>query len=145
LHESAVWLWNRIEWIINLKPIEIPIRIFKPGDLCPPGCGPNAWIIVVLKFESKSGSLWFFCLLFEKELILTNVEYPGKISGIFTFEAIIILAIVFFGLLFYNNSFSNTNELKKKPVSTNISVSDNNAVSGPCIRLQVFSEDMDIK
>jgi hypothetical protein len=58
----------------------------------------------------------------------------------FHFEAIIILAIVFFGLLFYNNSFSNTNELKKKPVSTNISVSDNNAVSGPCIRLQVFQK-----
>ena len=58
----------------------------------------------------------------------------------FHFEAIIILAIVFFGLLFYNNSFSNTNELKRKPVSTNISVSDNNAVSGPCIRLQVFQK-----
>ena len=58
----------------------------------------------------------------------------------FHFEAIIILAIVFFGLLFYNNSFRNANELKRKPVSTNISVSDNNAVSGPCIRLQVFQK-----
>jgi hypothetical protein len=58
----------------------------------------------------------------------------------FHFEAIIILAILFFGLLFYNNSFRNTNELKRRPVSTNISVSDNNAVNGPLIRLQVFQK-----
>lgn len=58
----------------------------------------------------------------------------------FHFEAIIVLAILFFGLLFYNNSFSNTNELKRRPVSTNISVSDNNAISGPLIRLQVFQK-----
>ena len=58
----------------------------------------------------------------------------------FHFEAIIVLVILFFGLLFYNNSFSNTNELKRRPVSTNISVSDNNAVSGPLIRLQVFQK-----
>jgi hypothetical protein len=58
----------------------------------------------------------------------------------FHFEAIIVLAIVFFGLLFYNNSFSSTNEQKKKPVSPYISIRDNIAVSSPCIRLQVFQK-----
>ena len=58
----------------------------------------------------------------------------------FHFDAIIILVIVFFGLLFYNNSFSNTNELDRKPVSTYIAVSDNNSIAGPCIRLQVFQK-----
>jgi|ERR1035437_4052056 hypothetical protein len=56
------------------------------------------------------------------------------------FDAIIILAIVFFGLLFYNNSFSNINEPERKPVSTYIGVSDNNSITGPCIMLQVFQK-----
>ena len=58
----------------------------------------------------------------------------------FHFDAIIILVIVFFGLLFYNNSFSNTNELERKPALTYIAVSDNNSIAGPCIRLQVFQK-----
>jgi hypothetical protein len=58
----------------------------------------------------------------------------------FHFDAIIILAIIFFGLLFYNNSFRNTNELERKPASTYIAVSDNNSITGPCIRLQVFQK-----
>ena len=58
----------------------------------------------------------------------------------FHFDAIIILAIVFFGLLFYNNSFSNINEPERKPVSTYIGVSDNNSITGPCIMLQVFQK-----
>lgn len=58
----------------------------------------------------------------------------------FHFDAIIILAIVFFGLLFYKNSFSKTNELERKPVSTYIAVSDNNSITGPCIMLQVFQK-----
>ena len=58
----------------------------------------------------------------------------------FHFDAIIILAIVFFGQLFYNNSFSNTNELESKPVSTYIAVSDNNSITAPCLRLQVFQK-----
>jgi aspartate-semialdehyde dehydrogenase len=58
----------------------------------------------------------------------------------FHFDAIIILAIVFFGLLFYKNSFSNTNELERKLVSTYIAVSDNNSITGSCIRLQVFKK-----
>ena len=58
----------------------------------------------------------------------------------FHFDAIIILAIVFFGQLFYNNSFSNTNELERKPVSTYIAVSDNNSITAPCLRLQVFQK-----
>jgi len=58
----------------------------------------------------------------------------------FHFDTIIILVIVFFGLLFYNNSFRSTNELERKPVSTYIAVSDNNSIAGPCIRLQVFQK-----
>jgi hypothetical protein len=58
----------------------------------------------------------------------------------FHFDAIIILVIVFFGLLFYNNSFRNTNELERKPALTYIAVSDNNSIAGPCIRLQVFQK-----
>ena len=58
----------------------------------------------------------------------------------FHFDAIIILAIVFFGLLFYNNSFRNTNELARKPESTYIAASNNNSITGPCIRLKVFQK-----
>ena len=58
----------------------------------------------------------------------------------FHFDAIIILVIVFFGLLFYNNSFCNTNELARKPESTYIAASNNNSITGPCIRLKVFQK-----
>jgi hypothetical protein len=63
----------------------------------------------------------------------------------FHFDAIIILAIVFFGLLFYNNSFRNTNELERKPESTYIAVSDNNSISRSMYKVAGLSEDMDIK
>jgi hypothetical protein len=56
------------------------------------------------------------------------------------FDSFIVIAIVFFGLLIYNNSFRNSTEQSRKPVSTYISVSDNNAVSSTCVRLQVFQK-----
>ena len=59
---------------------------------------------------------------------------------IVNFDAIIVISILFFGLLVYNNSFRNSTELSRKPVSTYISVSDNNAVSSTCVRLQVFQK-----
>jgi hypothetical protein len=59
---------------------------------------------------------------------------------ILNFDAIIVLSILFFGLLIYSNSSRSTNELKRKPVSTNMSVSQNSAISSPCIRLQIFQK-----
>lgn len=54
------------------------------------------------------------------------------------FEAIIVLAIVFLGLLFYSNSLGNTTTLNSHQVPTYMSASENIAVFSPCIRLQVF-------
>jgi hypothetical protein len=56
------------------------------------------------------------------------------------FDSIIVIAIVFLGLLVYNNSFKNTTGQNRIPVSTYISVSENYAVCCPCIRLQVFQK-----
>lgn len=54
------------------------------------------------------------------------------------FDAIIVLAILFFTLLIFSNSSGNTTEKNNKPVTAYLSVSNNNAVSSPFIRLQVF-------
>jgi hypothetical protein len=54
------------------------------------------------------------------------------------FDALVVLAILLFGLLTYSNSSGNTAEKNKKHVSTYLSVSQNNAVSSPFIRMQVF-------
>lgn len=56
------------------------------------------------------------------------------------FDAIIVLTILFFGLLFFNNSSGSTPLPKSPPVSTYISVSEDNAISSPCIRLQIFQK-----
>jgi hypothetical protein len=55
-----------------------------------------------------------------------------------SFDSIIVLLIIFFGLLICINSFRNTPELKSKPVSAYMSVSNKYAVSNPCNRLQIF-------
>jgi hypothetical protein len=56
------------------------------------------------------------------------------------FDAIIVIAILFFGLLIYSNSLRSTNELARKPVSSYMSVSQNSAISGPCLKLQIFQK-----
>jgi hypothetical protein len=50
--------------------------------------------------------------------------------------------ILLFGLLVYDNSGKNTAEHNRKPVSIFISVSENTAVSGTFIRLQVFQKTL---
>jgi hypothetical protein len=54
------------------------------------------------------------------------------------FDAIIVSAIVIFGILTFNNSTRNAIVQTKRPVSTYISLVDKWAVSSPCIRIQVF-------
>jgi hypothetical protein len=57
-----------------------------------------------------------------------------------SFDAIIVLLIIFFGLLICNNSSRNITEYNRKSVSNYMSVSDNNAVSKPCISVQIFQK-----
>ncbi|MGC1389652.1 MAG: hypothetical protein WA816_01310 [Bacteroidales bacterium] len=59
---------------------------------------------------------------------------------VFNFDSIIVVVIVFFALLIYSNSVGKTTDLKRKPASTFISVSEKNAVFTPIIRLQVFQK-----
>ena len=56
------------------------------------------------------------------------------------FDAIIVSTIIFFGLLTYNNSYQNKTEQNRNHVPIFISVTQNSAVSTPCIRLQVFQK-----
>lgn len=56
------------------------------------------------------------------------------------FDAIIVLSILFIGLIVNNNSMKSEPVHRNIPVSTIISVSDNIAVSNPCIRLQVYQK-----
>ena len=59
---------------------------------------------------------------------------------IVNFDAIIVISILFFGLLIYSNSLRTTNVLTRKPVSSYMPVSQNSAISGPCVRLQIFQK-----
>jgi hypothetical protein len=59
---------------------------------------------------------------------------------IINFDSIILLSILFFGLLIYNNPVRNSTKLNRNPVSTFMSVSENSAVSSACIRLQIFQK-----
>jgi len=56
------------------------------------------------------------------------------------FDSIIVILILLFGVLIYNNSGGNTVDRSRKPVSNIISVSENTAVSGTFMRLQVFKK-----
>ena len=56
------------------------------------------------------------------------------------FDAIIVSAIIFFGLLTYNNSYQNNTEQNRNHVPIIMCVTQNSAVSTPCIRLQVFQK-----
>jgi|GEM_PF-1683605 len=59
---------------------------------------------------------------------------------IFSIDSIIVIAILFFGLLIYSNSIRTTTDLNKRPVSTSISVIENNAVFSQVVRVQVFQK-----
>ena len=56
------------------------------------------------------------------------------------FEAFIALSILYVGLLLCTNSFKSSPPIKNNPVTTCIFASGNNAVSNPCIRVQVFQK-----
>ncbi len=60
----------------------------------------------------------------------------GKNIRIINYDSLIIILILFFGVLIYNNSDNGKSALKKNPVSYNISVSESPAISSSCIRLQ---------
>jgi hypothetical protein len=55
-------------------------------------------------------------------------------------DAIIILVIIVFGLLIQNNPVKSVPVHKSSPVSYYIAVSESNAVSNSCLRLQVFQK-----
>jgi hypothetical protein len=59
---------------------------------------------------------------------------------IVNFDSIILFSVIFFGLFIYINSFRSSAELNRNPVSINLSISQNSAVSGPCLRLQIFQK-----
>ena len=56
------------------------------------------------------------------------------------FDSIVVILILLFGVLVYNNSGRNITDHNRKPVSNFISVSENTAISGTFIRLQVFQK-----
>jgi hypothetical protein len=56
------------------------------------------------------------------------------------FDSIIVILILLFGVLVYNNSGRSIADHSRKPVSNFISVSENTAVSGTFMRLQVFKK-----
>ena len=64
----------------------------------------------------------------------------GENIRFINFDAIIVLAIVFFCLLIYSNSTKTTTKLNNIPAPVYLSVNDNIAVISPCIRLQVFQK-----
>jgi hypothetical protein len=55
-------------------------------------------------------------------------------------DAIIVLAIVFFGLFFNNNSITNTTRITNHKTPSCMSVSESNAVYSPGIRIHPFQK-----
>jgi hypothetical protein len=60
---------------------------------------------------------------------------------IFNLDALLVVFILFFCLLIYNNSLRVNNGLKSKPVSSCLSVSKNTGITSPCIRLKIFQKE----
>jgi hypothetical protein len=56
-------------------------------------------------------------------------------------DAILVVLMLFCGLLIYNNSLKVNDGLKNKPVSANLSVSENTGITTPCIRLKIFQKE----
>jgi len=59
---------------------------------------------------------------------------------IINFDAVFVILILLFGILIYGNSVRNTIDTGKKPVSSFVAVSENNAISAQFIRFQVFQK-----
>lgn len=55
-------------------------------------------------------------------------------------DAIIVLAILFFGLLMFNNSPGAVPVHQRTPGTTYVAINNNIAISTPCIRVQVFQK-----
>jgi hypothetical protein len=55
-------------------------------------------------------------------------------------DSIVVILILLFGVLVYNNSGRNITGHSRKPVSNLISVSENTAISGTFVRVQVFQK-----
>jgi hypothetical protein len=58
----------------------------------------------------------------------------------YNLDAIIVIAVLFFGLFIFCNSAKNSGGQETKPVTTYKSVSEDNAISGQCMRLQIFQK-----
>jgi len=56
------------------------------------------------------------------------------------FDSIVVILILLLGVLVYNNSARNITDQSSKPVSNFISVSENTAISGTFVRVQVFQK-----
>lgn len=56
------------------------------------------------------------------------------------FDSVVVILMLLFGVLVYSNSGKNITNQNRKPVSNIISVSENTAISGTFIRLQVFKK-----
>jgi hypothetical protein len=67
------------------------------------------------------------------------VKNRGNISFI-NIDAIIVLTILIFGLLMYNNSVRTVPVHQSTPFSSYISINNNTAISTPCIKVQVFQK-----
>jgi hypothetical protein len=61
-------------------------------------------------------------------------------NHILPFGAIIVLSLLFFVLLIFNNTSGKAPFQKSAPVSMYISINDNTAISTPSIRVQVFQK-----
>jgi hypothetical protein len=68
--------------------------------------------------------------------MLNNREH----SRIIILDSIIVLVIVFFGLLMYNNSLRSSTKLNRNPISSFIPVIENSAISNLCVRFQVYQK-----
>lgn len=62
-------------------------------------------------------------------------------SRIINLDAILVVFILFFCLLIYNNSLKVNTGLKSKPVSSSLSVCEKNGITTPCIRLKIFQKE----
>jgi hypothetical protein len=62
-------------------------------------------------------------------------------SRIISLDAILVVFILFFGLLMYNNSFKVNISLKGKPVTYIMAVSEKTGITNPFIRLKIFQKE----
>jgi hypothetical protein len=60
---------------------------------------------------------------------------------IINLDAILVVLILFFGLLMYNNSFKVNITLKGKPITYIMAVSEKTGITNPCIRLKIFQKE----